>query len=576
MKVNLNQKKIRFTESLIFRKSRPIIDTFSSVLGITFSLYDSYGNLVYQSPWRHQYCEKITEDSFACSEHYSTIFDYIKNYQMPYIQECHAGLVTIAYPLIIQDITQETFSEVLIGVLFLSPMFLREQYDLSKVLLEDVKVLSQSELVQIERLIYAVFGEIIDSSKEIAQIIENSVAYQNELTLLYDFVKKAGGKISQKEILANIQSMLNTNIRPSKLLIFLDDEYIKEFTLSDESIGKGKYIKLSSISKVDNCGFLAETIKTGKTVINNNISDDPISYFIDELYAQKGMACPIKFSDKLIGLMVLLDKENDEDFFADDAKFAETLAASMGIVLETVFLATKLAKSETWKEISFRAAHKIGNALFALKGPIAQMKQLQNAGKLSDDKILELTKRLDERMKDADAIIRSIKDYIRPAELNLSQEDINSILEKVIDDMKMTIGDKVSLRLQLNRNLPSLKLDAERISRAIEELIQNATYFIENGGEIVIRTDFASVDEKRALSFLADDEFITIEVSDNGKGVSDNDKERIFYPFFSTRASGTGQGLAIVSTDIQMHGGAIKEMGKFGEGAKFLILLPIN
>ncbi|MGB9597319.1 MAG: ATP-binding protein, partial [Candidatus Poribacteria bacterium] len=523
-----------------------------------------------------QYCEKIREDNFACSDHYSTIVDYVKNYQMPYIQECHAGLLTIAYPLIIQDVTQETFSEVLIGVLFLSPISLREKYDPSEDLIENVRILSKSELMQIERLIYAIFGEIIDSSKEIAQIIENSVAYQNELTLLYDFVKKAGGKINQREILINIQNMLNTNIKPSKLLIFLDDEYIREFTLSDESIGKGKYIKLSSISRIDDDGFLAETIKTGKTIINNNINNDSISYFIDELVAQKGMACPIKFSDKLIGLMVLLDKEDDEDFFADDAKFAETLAASMGIVLETVYLATKLAKSETWKEVSFRAAHKIGNALFALKGPIAQMKQLQNAGKLSDEKILELTKRLDERMKEADAIIRSVKDYIRPNDLNLSQEDVNSILEKVIDDMKMTIGDKISLKLQLNRNLPSLKLDAERISRAIEELIQNATYFIENGGEIAIRTDFASRDEKQALSFLSDDEFIAIEVSDNGKGISDDDKERIFYPFFSTRASGTGQGLAIVSTDVQLHGGAIKEVGKFGEGAKFLILLPIN
>lgn len=574
MNVNVNEKKIRFTETLIFRKARPIIDAFSSVLGVTISLFDTYGNLVYQSPWRHQYCEKVRENNFACSDHYSTIVDYVKNYQMPYVQECHAGLVTVAYPLIVQDITQETFSEVLIGVLFFSPLFLREQYNLSEDLLEDVKILSKSELIQIERLIYAIFGEIIDSSKEIAQIIENSVAYQNELTLLYDFVKKAGGKISQSEILINIQSMLNTNIRPSKLLILLEDEYIREFTLSDESIGKSKYIKLSSISKFHSNEFLTEAIKTGKTTINNNIKDD--LRFVDGLVAQKGMACPIKFADKLLGLMVLLDKENDEDFFADDAKFSETLAASIGIVLEMIYLTTRLAKSETWKEISFRAAHKIGNALFALKGPIAQMKLLQNTGNLSDEKISELTKRLDERMKEADAIIRSIKDYIRPADLNLSREDVNSVLEKVIDDMKMTVGDKIRLKLQLTNGLPSIKLDAERISRAIEELIQNATYFVEKDGEIVIRTDLASKDEKRALSFATDEEFIAIEVSDTGKGVSDNDKERIFYPFFSTRASGTGQGLAIVSTDVQLHGGAIKEIGKYGEGAKFLILLPVN
>jgi signal transduction histidine kinase len=274
--------------------------------------------------------------------------------------------------------------------------------------------------------------------------------------------------------------------------------------------------------------------------------------------------------------MVLFDKKNNEDFFADDAKFAEALASSAGVVIEIIYLTSQLAKSEIWREISFRAAHKIGNVLFALKGPIAQMKSLQVTEKLTNEKIAELIKRIDDRMETADTIVRAIKDYIRPGELNLKQENVNSILEKVIRDMQLTIGKKISLKSQFAEGLPSMLLDADRLSRAMDELIQNATYFIKGVGEIIIRTDIASEDEKKKLAFAADEGFIVIEISDTGTGVVDDNKEKIFYPFFSTRATGTGQGLAIAATDIQLHGGGIKEVGKYGEGAKFLILLPVT
>jgi len=279
----------------------------------------------------------------------------------------------------------------------------------------------------------------------------------------------------------------------------------------------------------------------------------------------------------LLGLIVLFDKEDGEDFFADDAKFTDTVAGSIGAVFEIISLTARLAKAaDSWKEVSFRAAHKIGNALFALKGPIALIKSLQAKGKLTDDKIAELIERLDERMEQADSIIRTFKDYIRPEELNLKQQDINFVLAKVIRDMQLAIGEQIALKSQFAEGLPTLQLDADRIVRAVGELIQNATHFIKGTGEIVVRTDIASNVEKKQLGLKADEEFIAIEVSDTGTGVPDENKEKIFFPFFSTGGTGTGQGLAIVTTDVRQHGGEIKEIGRYGKGAKFLILLPVD
>jgi signal transduction histidine kinase/ligand-binding sensor protein len=603
MNTYIYEKKQRFTETLVFRKVRPVIDSLSSMLRVSITLFDAYGKFVYQSSWRHQYCEmmkssiaEMQKDDFTCSSHYAKVFDYVKNYRMPYIQKCHAGVVTVAYPLIAQDITQEVFSDVMLGILFFSPLLLSEkyngddekhfapgihglndlQYRQSEEVIESIKSVSNIELDQMRDLTYSIFGEIIESSREISQIVENSVALQNELTLLYDFAKKAGVKTKQPDILLSVQSMLDTNIKPSKILFLFPNEYLEEFTSVDNFDWKSEHIKVNPISIVPSEGFLTEAIKSNKTVIKNNIKDDPIFQCITGLPAQKGMACPIYFNEQLLGLMVLFDKKNNEDFFADDAKFAEALASSAGVVIEIIYLTSQLAKSEIWREISFRAAHKIGNVLFALKGPIAQMKSLQVTEKLTNEKIAELIKRIDDRMETADTIVRAIKDYIRPGELNLKQENVNSILEKVIRDMQLTIGKKISLKSQFAEGLPSMLLDADRLSRAMDELIQNATYFIKGVGEIIIRTDIASEDEKKKLAFATDEGFIVIEISDTGTGVVDDNKEKIFYPFFSTRATGTGQGLAIVATDIQLHGGGIKEVGKYGEGAKFLILLPVT
>ncbi|MDQ1328807.1 MAG: Histidine kinase protein [Candidatus Poribacteria bacterium] len=603
MNIYTNKKKRHFTETLAFRKAYPFINSFSNMLGVSITLFDTYGNLIYQSSWRHQYCEmmkasieEMPKDDFTCSGHYAKIIDYVKNYRMPYIQKCHAGLVTLACPLIFQDITQEVFSDELLGILFFSPLKLSEQYNSNDVkrsnisihesdellgkqsedVIGKIKEVSNFEIDQIKDLTHAIFGEIIESSWEISQIVENSVSFQNELTLLFDFAKQAGGKTKQTDILINVQNMLNTNIEPSNLLILLYDEYLKELTSVDDLERKSKNIKVNSISMASGGKFIAEAIRNGKTVINNNLKDDPISRCINGFIAQKGMVCPIKSDETLLGLMVLFDKKNGTDFFADEAKFTEVLASSVGIVFEIIYLTAKLAKSETWKEISFRAAHKIGNVLFALKGPIAQMKLLKGTEKLTDDKISELVKRLDERMAEADSIIRSIKDYIRPSQLNLKHENINSIVEKIIRDMQLTISERISLKSQLDDELPGLLLDVDRISRSIEELIQNATCFIKENGEIFIRTGMASNDEKKNLAVAEDEEFVVIDISDTGTGVVNENKEKIFYPFFSTRAAGTGQGLAIVATDIQLHGGGIKEVGKYGEGAKFLILLPVN
>ena len=102
------------------------------------------------------------------------------------------------------------------------------------------------------------------------------------------------------------------------------------------------------------------------------------------------------------------------------------------------------------------------------------------------------------------------------------------------------------------------------------DLIQH----LNGDGCISLRTKLASSEELKMAGVLINKQYVTIEVSDNGAGIPDDIKSKIFDPGFSTRPMGTGLGLSIVKRDIELHGGSIVEIGK--AGADFLIVLPIS
>jgi len=99
-------------------------------------------------------------------------------------------------------------------------------------------------------------------------------------------------------------------------------------------------------------------------------------------------------------------------------------------------------------------------------------------------------------------------------------------------------------------------------------LIINAIDATEGTGEVKVRV---SIDQE-----TADREDAVIEVSDNGRGISEEDQARIFNPFFTTRSEGTGLGLPAVRRIARAHGGTVGVQSKLGQGSTFKIRLPLN
>jgi two-component system nitrogen regulation sensor histidine kinase NtrY len=143
----------------------------------------------------------------------------------------------------------------------------------------------------------------------------------------------------------------------------------------------------------------------------------------------------------------------------------------------------------------------------------------------------------------------------------------------VSDNLKPIIEDAILLYKDAHKNItfefidnddiPMLQLDREQIKRVMINLLDNSVAAISDEGKVTIRL----VHDKTLR-------IVRIEVIDNGVGISSEDKERLFEPYFSTKRSGTGLGLTIVSTIVSDHKGFIRVEDNKPKGTKFIIELP--
>jgi signal transduction histidine kinase len=99
---------------------------------------------------------------------------------------------------------------------------------------------------------------------------------------------------------------------------------------------------------------------------------------------------------------------------------------------------------------------------------------------------------------------------------------------------------------------------------------------LEGRGTIRLAAERASALPAQLLPPGEEAAYVVLSVEDNGPGIKREDSGRIFEPFFSTTAGGTGLGLSLVQKTVEAHGGVIRETGTYGEGARFEILLPLK
>lgn len=239
-----------------------------------------------------------------------------------------------------------------------------------------------------------------------------------------------------------------------------------------------------------------------------------------------------------------------------DARNQQTLLRRM----ESLASLTNLAAS---------VAHEIKNPLGAISIHIQLIqKALKRAregdGMLPDEKFVE--KYLDVVNEEIDRLNRIIVDFlfaVRPIQAKLEPVNPNEIINSLMDFMKPEFEKAdVELKLELLDKPPNLMLDVALFKQVIMNLAQNAVAAMKTGGILGINTQIKN-------------EHFIITVADTGEGMDEQTCSRIFEPYFTTKANGTGLGLTMVYKIIKESAGEIDVRSFPGEGTIFTISLPI-
>ena len=163
-------------------------------------------------------------------------------------------------------------------------------------------------------------------------------------------------------------------------------------------------------------------------------------------------------------------------------------------------------------------------------------------------------------------IVKGLLEFSRQSPPQKAYTDINEIINRTLQLLEnQTSFQNISIIKKLNQNLPQIRVDKDKVEQVFWNLMINASEAMPGGGTLNISSQFST-----------DKKYIEIEFIDTGKGIPKVNINKLFDPFFSTKSSGTGLGLAVSYGIIEQHQGKIEVKSELGQGSVFTISLPIT
>jgi signal transduction histidine kinase len=219
-----------------------------------------------------------------------------------------------------------------------------------------------------------------------------------------------------------------------------------------------------------------------------------------------------------------------------------------------------------WRELARRLAHELKNPLFPLQTTVENLQRAREQNSDQFDEVFrESTRIMLGEIDNLKAIVSRFSDFAKMPQPELAPVNLNEIVRNVVKLFEAQFNavgrPPISPELHLQENLPIIQADATLLHRAIENLVLNAMDAMPAGGVLMLRTQ-------------AVEHGVSLEVSDTGTGLTPEETERIFTPYYTSKQHGSGLGLAIVQAVVADHGGRIWVESESGVGTSFHIELP--
>ena len=282
-----------------------------------------------------------------------------------------------------------------------------------------------------------------------------------------------------------------------------------------------------------------------------------LAYFISRFVTRSIETIRVK-----IGQTGLL-KKNEKIYLKNATKEIDSLVNSYNKMIDDLEdSAERLAKTEreqAWQEMAKQVAHEIKNPLTPMRLTVQSFQK--NSGFKSEDEKLKLNdfcEVLIEQIDTMSNVATSFSDFATLPKTQLEKTDIVDATKKVVE-----IFEQNNITLETSNENIFVKLDKEQWIRVMTNLIKNSIQSIPHDRESNIQVKIIESTKK-----------VKIIVSDNGLGVSNKNREKIFEPKFTTKSDGMGLGLGIVRSIINSHRGKISYKSKNNKGTDFTISLP--
>jgi nitrogen fixation/metabolism regulation signal transduction histidine kinase len=228
----------------------------------------------------------------------------------------------------------------------------------------------------------------------------------------------------------------------------------------------------------------------------------------------------------------------------------------------------RLVQSErvaAWRELARRLAHELKNPLFPLQLTVENLVRARNLSAAEFDEVFaESTRTLSMEIANLKTIIGRFSDFSKMPKPELERVDAKDIVERV-RSLYANAGSQAEMNIKFKIEVDSeampLLVDPELLHRALSNLVLNAIDAMPDGGTLTFAARLRG-------------SMIEMCVADTGEGLTPEECERLFTPYYTTKQHGTGLGLAIVQSVVADHAGTIAVESRAGGGAEFIITLP--
>jgi two-component system nitrogen regulation sensor histidine kinase NtrY len=221
-------------------------------------------------------------------------------------------------------------------------------------------------------------------------------------------------------------------------------------------------------------------------------------------------------------------------------------------------------RAAAWTEVARRIAHEIKNPLTPIRLSAERIMK-KFGGQISDPSFKDSIKMIVSQVDDMRILVNEFSQFARLPEIRTIPAQLNDVLGKTAQ-IYVDNHAQIKFELSFDPSLPEFKFDPDQLRRVFVNLIDNAVAAVQSESSpiIKIKTEYNKAQQ-----------VLKISISDNGVGIPQRDKIRVFEPYFSTKEKGTGLGLPIVKSIIEDHSGVIRALDAQPKGTKMYIEIPV-